>query len=105
MPCKSPFPPGLETDQRCVGQAGKGRVQGCALLCKSRTCKRGGVCSKHWSTLFKKQLFPVLINPQPTVNPLGQVVSTEAEKRAALFFPAKDDCDGGVGSWYAAWGV
>jgi hypothetical protein len=52
------------------------------------------VCSKHWSTLFKKQLLPVLMSPEPTVNPLGQEVSTEPEKRLVAFFPAGDDCDG-----------
>lgn len=56
------------------------------------------MCSKHWRTLFKKQLLPVLISPEPTLNPFGQDVSMELEKRAAPFLPVGEDNGGGMGS-------
>ena len=99
MPCKNPILPDLKLVNAGSVQHERDNIQDCALLCESRRCRRGGVCSKHWSTLFKKQLLPVLISPEPTVNPLGQEVSTEAEKRPVPFFPAGEDGDGGTGSW------
>lgn len=63
------------------------------------------MCSKHWSALFKKQLLPVLINPEPTVNPLGQEVSMEQEKTAGPFLLVGEVGDGGVGSFGTGCGV
>jgi hypothetical protein len=88
--------PSAQRKKRCI--------QGCVLLCENRTCRRGGVCSKHWSTLFKKQLLPVLIRPEPTFSPLGQDVSMGLEKRVAPFFPVGEDCGVGMGSLWATRG-
>lgn len=34
------------------------------------------MCNRHCTALFKKQLFPVLFNPVPTLALFGHVVST-----------------------------
>ncbi len=61
------------------------------------------MCNRHWRTLFKKQLLPVLINPQPTVNPLGQVVSIEPVKSAVIFLLVGDVPAGGRELWATVW--
>ncbi|OJT05346.1 hypothetical protein TRAPUB_3787 [Trametes pubescens] len=55
---------------------------GSPFECFKRTWSNGGVCKRHWRALFKKQVFPMLFNPQPMVAPLGQPVSTGMSGRA-----------------------
>ena len=81
----------------------KARVQGCILLWESRTCRRGGVCNRHWRALFKKQLLPVLISPEPMITPLGQVVSTESVKSVVIFLLVGDGAVEEIGPWAAVW--
>ena len=81
----------------------KRHVQGCALLWEVRTCKRGGVCNRHWRALFKKQLLPVLMSPEPMVTPLGQVVSIEPVKSAAIFLLDGDGTVGVIEPWATVW--
>ncbi len=61
------------------------------------------MCNRHWRALFKKQLLPVLISPEPMVNPLGQVVSTEPVKSAVIFLLVGDGPVGRIELWTTVW--
>jgi hypothetical protein len=61
------------------------------------------VCNRHWRALFKKQLLPVLINPEPMVGPLGQVVSIEPVKSAVIFLLVGDGTVGVIEPWATVW--
>lgn len=51
-------------------------VQGSVLLWAASILSKGGVWSRHWRALLRKQVFPILCKPAPTgLIPRGQLVS------------------------------
>lgn len=59
-------------------------------LCVLWACsmrRRGGVCSKHCSTLLRKHVFPLLCRPWPSLEFGGHVVSIAPECRVVAVLP------------------
>ena len=66
-----------------------------------RSLRRGGVWRKYWSTLFRKQVLPLLKTPDPTLQVCGHVRSIGEGCNDGALAPA---VRGGTGAGFVGGG-